>query len=486
MKKISIIAIVILTLAITPLVSAQGPSGNWGSIIACQNLDPVKATEITFTFYAANDGSAVLSYSDTIPASGSKIFDTADPALNVPVDFIGSVVVSSSNPVACSTNTKTMGDGSSENPYRLASSSGLSDTITASSMVAPQVMKDFGGWNSYVVVQNTSNSDATVEISYRERDGSPVAAATETETIAAFSSKVFYQDTNVELPSNFIGSAKVTATNPANALIAVLVNFYNLGDTSGTSQFHSYNGFSTGADKLYVPRVVRQFYGYNGGIAIQNIGTVDTAVTITFNFDGNSYVYHTSTIQANAALPLYVPDLVELDPVASLPISRRFGSAILEVDEPGALIVAIINEDNRGNSNDNDGKPVPIERVGQGSTYSAISAGTESKTLYFQQVMSKVDGVISGGFQISNVTNQAGMCDIIFYGAPEANLIGHPIDANGSLSMYAPDIPNMPDGFNAGVTAICTVNVIGIANAAAEPDSNKVGDSFLQNNALNQ
>ncbi len=486
MKKISIFVIVILTLAIASLASAQGPTGNWISTIVCQNLDSNNIVDLTLTFYSASDGSAVTSHHDSIPAGGSKNYETTDIALNVPADFLGSVVVSSSGPVACSVNTKTTGDGSSENPYRLASSSGQFDTVTAPSMYAPQVMKDFVGWNSYVVVQNTSNNDTTVEVTYRNRAGDPITIANETATIAAYSSKIFYQENNAELPGNFIGSAKVTAINPVDAQIAVVVSFFNLGDTSGSSQFQSYNGFSTGASKLYAPRVVRQFYGYNGGIAIQNIGTIDTAVTITFNFNGNTYVYQTRTIQANAALPLYIPDIAELDPVASFPISRRFGNAIIEADEPGALIVANINEDNRGNPDDNDGNPIPGERIGQGSSYNAIAFGTESKSLFFQQVMSKVDGIFSGGVQISNVTDQAGTCDITFYGAPEANLIAYPIDANSSLSLYAPDIPNMPDGFNAGVTAVCTVDVIGIANVAAAPYTGKVGDSFSQNNGVNQ
>jgi len=461
------------------------PAGNWISTIACQNLDLANAAEITLTFYAASNGSAVSSYDDTIPAGGSKNYVTSDPELNLPTGFLGSAVVSSSHIVACNANTKT-GDGSNKNPYRLSSSSGLSDTITTSKVDAPQVMKTYNGWNSYIVVQNTGNSVAKVKVSYRRQNGNLILAANETVNIAAHSSKVIYQEANVELPDKFIGSAKVTSINPTDARIAVLVNFYNLGDSPGTSQFHSYNGFSAGAKRLYVPRVVRQFYGYNSGMTIQNIGTIDSAVTITFNFDGNTYVYHTETIRAKAATPIYLPNIPELAPVASLAISHRFGSAVLEADEPGALIVAIVNEDNRGNPKDNDGNPVPIERIGQGSSYNAIAAGTESKTLYFQQVMSKVDGNISGGFQISNITNQAGTCDITFYGAPEANISGHAIEAHGSLSMYAPDIPDLPDGFNAGVTATCTVNVIGIANASAEPGSNKVGDSFLQNNAINK
>ena len=486
MKKIYVTIIAVFLLALTTIANAQGPTDKWISIIACQNIDSENAVQLTLTFFSASDGSPVLSHADSIPAGGSKNFDTSDLDLNVPIDFLGSVVASSSGPVACSVQTKSTSDGSSENPYRLSSSSGLSDSVTASIMYAPQVMKEYSGWNSYVVVQNTGISETSVVITYRSRDGNPITTATETASIPAYSSKIFYQNSNTELPSNFIGSAKITATEPSDSLLAVLVSFYNLGETANTSQFHSYNGFSSGSSKLYAPRVVRQFYGYNGGIAIQNVGTVDTAVTITFNFNGKSYIYRTKTIQVNAALPLYVPDLAELDPVSSLPTGRRFGNAILEADAPGALIVANINEDNRGNSDDNDGNPIPSERVGQGSSYNAIAAGTESKTLYFQRVMSKVDGIFSGGFQISNITDHAGTCDIIFYGAPEANLIAFDINANSSLSMYAPDIPNMPDGFNAGVTANCSVDVIGIANVAAAPDTGKVGDSFSQNNGVNR
>ncbi|MEA3349884.1 MAG: hypothetical protein U9Q82_04610, partial [Chloroflexota bacterium] len=175
-----------------------------------------------------------------------------------------------------------------------------------------------------------------------------------------------------------------------------------------------------------------------------------------------------------------------LEPVDSLIVNYRFGNAIVEVDNPEGEIVAIINEDNRGNSADNDDKEIPGERIGQGSTYSAIPAGSESQTLYFPQVPNNVDGVFSGGFYISNVTGSAGVCDIYFYGAEGANLDDVAIGANGSLSYYIPNIPNVPDGFNAGVRANCSVNVIGILNFAAAPGSGKVGDSFTQNNGFNK
>ncbi len=278
----------------------------------------------------------------------------------------------------------------------------------------------------------------------------------------------------------------MAVTSPADGKIAVVVNFYNSGTDSGTAQFHSYNGMSGGATKLYMPRVVRRFYGYNSGITVQNISAVDTTMTVTFNFAGQTFTYQSGVISPNTSLVLYLPDVSVLDPVDELPINQRFGNAIVVADNPAASIVGIVNEDNRGNTADNDGNPIPAERVGQGSTYSAIPAGSESKTLYFPQVMRKVDGFFSGGFYISNVTPNNGICDIWFNNVPAAKLNDVPIGANSSLSYYAPNIPNLPDGFNSSVTVQCTVEVIGIQNFAAEPGSSRLGDSFTQNNAFNR
>ncbi len=473
-------------LASVPGAYAQGPDGDWTSDIACQNLDQSNSAEITISFYVQNSEQVAATYTDTIPAGGSRNYSTRDAALGVPEGFVGSAVVTSSRSVICTVNTQTTGDGTSESPYRIASSSGLIEAEIASTKYAPQVMKEFYGWNSYFAVQNASSSETTITITYKDRAGNDMPAATETATIPGYSTIVFDQTENPEIPANFIGAAKVSVSNPVDAKIALLVNFFNSGTDSSTSQFHGYNGLSSGASKLYVPRVVRRFYGYSSGIAIQNVSDVATTITITFNFAGQSYTYNSDSINPSAALALYIPDLAVLDPVDALPVGQRFGNAIIEVDNPEGRVVAIVNEDNRGNPADNDGNAIPVERVGQGSTYSAIPAGSETRNLYFPQVPNNVDGIFSGGFNISNVTSSPGICDIHFNEAPEAKINDVEIAASGTLSYYAPNIPNLPSGFNSGVRVECTVEVIGILNFAAAPGSNKLGDSFTQNNGFNK
>ncbi len=485
-KVIPLIANLILLFSLTTIINAQGPSGDWTSSISCQNLDTSNAAEITFTFYSDADGSAAASYSDTLSAGGSRNYYTDDALIGVPADFSGSVVVSSLKPVVCTVNTQNTGTGTSENPYRIASSSGLDELEVASAMYAPQLMKDYYEWNSYLSVQNTSNSPVTVQVTYKDKAGEDLPDATETATIASYSNTIFYQSSNPELPSDFIGAAKVTVTEPADAKIAAVVNFFNSGSDSGTSQFHSYNGLNTGATKLLMPRVVRRFYGYNSGITLQNIGEVDTTITITFNFAEESYTYQSDPISPSTALVLYLPNVTEIDAVDSLSVNQRFGNAVAVADNPEAQIVGIINEDNRGNPEDNDGNPIPEERIGQGSTYSAIPAGSETKNVYFPQVMNNVEGVFSGGFYFSNVSNTEGFCEIHFTGVPEAKIDDFTMGANESKSYYAPNIPNLPDGFNSSVRVSCNIEIIGIQNFAAAPDSGKLGDSFTQNNGFNR
>jgi hypothetical protein len=395
MKKlriISLIGILALILALVPSAFAGAPPGNWVSGIACQNLSSSQAS-ITLKFYQEGSGSEAppaLSYNDTIPANGSKNYYTPSTPPGVPSGFLGSVVVSSSQPLACNVNTQTTGAGTSTDPFRMGTSAGFDDSQTAPTMYAPQVMKNLAGtWSSYVAVQNTSTSAASVTVTYKDRFGNDVPAASETQSIKGQSNHVFYQTDNANLVNGFLGAATIKANDGTTGL-AVTVNFYNSGSSSGTSQFQSYNGFSSGSGKLLVPRVVRNYYGYNTGMSIQNIGTSGTKIEITFSFAGNTYTYNSGTISPGAALPLWLPDVGALDPVDSLNVTKRFGNAEIEVTS-GGPIVAIVNEDNRG------GSGVPAERVGQGSTYNAIGDGDQTSSLFFAQVPNKAGGWASGG-----------------------------------------------------------------------------------------
>jgi hypothetical protein len=478
-KNIRLFALCVLALMlVNGSIYAQAPSGPWASGIACVNLDNTNAASILLTFYSQDNSTPVLTYSDTIPAGGSKTYFTPSTPPGVPNNFVGSVVVASSAPISCNVNTQKLSTGTPSDPYRIGTSSGVSTSEAGSKIYAPQVMKNFGGWNSYIAVQNTESVSVTVTIDYKDRYGNPISAS-ESFIIPPQSTHIFYQNANPSLPNNFLGAATISS-NDGTSKLAVVVNFYNSGLDPSTSQLHSYNGFVSGGNRLYVPRFVRKYYGYNSGLSIQNIGNVNTTIRITFTFAGNTYVYTSpAPIAPGAALALYAPNISEINSVDSLPEGQRFGNAIIEVLS-GGPIVAIVNEDNRG------GPGVPAERVGQGATYNAIIDGTQTNTIFFPQIPRNVSGVFSGGFQIANTTGTAATCNITYSGAPLANETNVPLPPNGSIARYAPNVSNLPDGFNGSATVTCSQPIVGISNLAVNPGSGRYGDSFTQSNGLNR
>ncbi len=98
---------------------------------------------------------------------------------------------------------------------------------------------------------------------------------------------------------------------------------------------------------MFVPRFVRNYYGFQGGLTVQNIGGADTSVTITFTFAGNPYVYTSGTIVPGATFALYANDITNWLGWMHYLLASRTGSAIIQA-AVGGSIVAIVNEDNRG------------------------------------------------------------------------------------------------------------------------------------------
>ena len=477
MKQIKLIfsLVVVLSLVLTSFSSAAaaGPAGGWASGIACQNLDTGAAAIVTLTFYR-QDGTSAIVYNANIPAGGSQNWLTTSAVSmpGFPAGFIGSGVISSTTSLACNLNTQSTGTGTKTSPYRMGTASGFSDAQSGPVMYIPQVNKNASGFSSYVAVQNTANAAVNVNVDYYDGNGNAVAAAHETASIPALSSHVFYQADNAGLPVGFNGGAKVTSVDGVTKLAALVASY--AGSTSyTTSQFQSYNGFASGAAGLYLPRLVRKLVGNNSGIAIQNVGTVATSVTIHFNFQGTEYVKTSpAAIQPNASWLLYAPSIPELGPVDALAEGLRQGSAVVNATAAGARIVATVNETNN--------EPTAGNRQGQGSTYNAVLFGQQTTSVFFAQFTKQAaNGIFSSGIQVSNTTGNAGTCFIEYAGQPALNETGVTLPANGSIVRWAltgtvAAMKNMNPGYNAAVKFTCTQPVTGIVNMSAYGD--KWGD----------
>ena len=480
-----IIALLMSTVFVSP-VKAQGPTGDWVSGITCQNLSP-DDSPVTFTFYQNGQNTPSLSYPDTIAGNGTLKYFTANTPVGLPADFFGSAVVSSERQLFCSVNTQSTGTGTTTSPYRIGTSSGLNDQQVGTIMYVPQITKT-ATWNTYMAIQNTTNAAIDVKVQYYYRtSGAEVAAAMQIIPIAANSGVVVYPEQNINLPGTFYGSAKISANNPTTSKIGVIVNFYNVGTDYQTSQLQSYNAFSTGAKTLYAPRIVRRYYGYNSGISVQNVGSVPTTLTLDFTFaNGVPFNYTTPVINPSASYIVYAPSISDLSSVDGFSMTKRYAALKVTANAVGASIVGITNLDNRGDASDNDGAAVPTENIGKGASANMALDGTATTTLFFSQVAKHVSG-FSGGIIISNATSTAGNCNITFAGQPAtADMNDMVLPANGQISLYLPSNPNLVNGFNASVKAVCTQNVFGTYNFSIEPGGGKYGDSYIEANALNQ
>lgn len=465
---------------------AQGPSGTYASGIACTNLSTTEAATILIQFIDADSANVALTYVDPIPVpiGGSRNYFTPVTPPGLAEGFVGSAVVSSNVPLACNVNTQVVsgGVGSAANPARVGTSAGVDGASTNNRLFAPQVLKSFFGYNSYIAVQNAeSNKSINVTVDYTDRFGVAYGAASETVAIPALSTHIFYQASNADLPTGFLGGATIDAGSDK---MAAVVNFYNSGANAQTAHFHSYNAFPAGGAKLFVPRFVRNFYGFNSGMSVQNVGGSSTSVTVTYTFGGSTYIDTSGPIAPGATYAPYAPSIVALNPVDSLGVGARTGSAVIEA-APGGSVVAIINEDNRGTCNSAVCPAIPAYQNGFGSSYNAFLDGEQSPDVFFAQVPRAAGSIFSGGFQIGNTTGSSGTCSIAWSGQGAAAESGVAIAANGSLARFAPGVAGLPDGFNSSVVVSCTVNIVGISNFSSQSVS-YVGDSFVTGNGLNQ
>lgn len=263
--------------------------GTWNSGLQVQNLSTNASAHVSMRFYRAvgtgNPGQLAATYNASDPGGTGSWHLPSNAIPAVPSDFRGSVVIQSDQPLAVNANAEET-TGSPVRKGVVRGSSALSTTLRF-----PQVVKAAWGWNSYVVIQNTTGSSVSATIRYyNTSDGSQVALAAQSQSIPAYSSWIVHQSQNTNLLSGWGGSAVVTSSQPLAGVAGMTEDMSEVAK----SDFTHYSALSSGATTVYVPRLVRNYFGYNSGLAIQSAGTSVTNVTIQFMFAGNTYTHSVS------------------------------------------------------------------------------------------------------------------------------------------------------------------------------------------------
>lgn len=323
MKNIKIFLILVVLFSLLGMPKpAAAQIYTYTSGYQVQNLSTEDAL-ITITYYSqqvgATGGTQVTSADDTLVGLGSRTYFP----IHAPTGFKGSVVISSSTPLASIANLVANGIGN-------ASYVGFSGG--AGTVYIPLLMKANSGITTWYSVQNTSGSDATVNVTYSDGTvGGPVV-------IKPNASVVLNQGTETHTRKVF--AATIVSDQP----VAVVV----VQEGTTVKTILATAGFAAGDTNVYMPLINANNSGYNTGVQLQNIGSLPTDITLTYTpLPGlGTACTETRTVAAgdSATFALF-PFAGAATPDVSTCVKERFvGGAQVTGNTANQPVVAVVNQ----------------------------------------------------------------------------------------------------------------------------------------------
>ena len=163
--------------------------------------------------------------------TGAQVFLNDEP---VPTNYVSATILSVVVPEGMPAGTYSIIVRNPDATISPPLASAYVITNEASVAYVPVVMREVGGSNTGIQVQNVSASTAAVDVFYYDQSGSTRPEWSDTFMIAPGASATFYQGAHGGLPFGFNGSAVVQAT----AEVRVVVNHTNYsGPTASAGSF---------------------------------------------------------------------------------------------------------------------------------------------------------------------------------------------------------------------------------------------------------
>lgn len=352
-----------------------------GSGFQVQNLSESQAASIVITYYNAN-GTTAATQQATIPAGASLTFFNGQGgtvAMAAPAGFRGSVVISSDQPIAAITNLIGASLGES---YGGFSSGGQTVNV-------PLVTRNNFGVSTVLTVQNVGSASTTVTVTYTPGVAG-TAGQTDTATIPAGSAVSFSQADKTGLGDRFVGSASISAATGGS--IVAIVN------QEGNTQLLTYNAFNSGAQSIAVPLLIANNFGALTGLQIQNTGTADASVTVTYSPNSvttagtaasvcGTPTPETVTVTAGSSKTLIQAGGAASEGFNSFFATCRYvGGATITTSTAGASLVAIVNQVSGSSA----------------SSYESFSTAAATSTVKVPLAMANNFGILTG-IQVQNV-----------------------------------------------------------------------------------
>lgn len=500
--QIALTIVALLAMLATATVSAQYTGYSWTTTYQVVNMGTTDAT-VTVDYYDASGNPVSAAQKNfTLGAGKSKVVVqlTDDTALG---NGRFSAVISSNQPVAAVVNQQLVPDGSTSLNSTPPFSSYSGASAGSTTVTLPQLMYNWYGYYTDVIVQNVGTGAASnISIAYTPTTiGGAVAGATgQTDTIASLAQ---YAATTVSQQSasklgaasgtfagRFFGSATITSGQP----IVAIVNQQKVA-TSGTQpagKLMTYNGFSAGSTSASLPQHLRGWYGYYGSLLIANPSTTTAAdVTITYTPDKNfSQMAGVPTVTVNHSVP------------AGQSLNRYDGSTATAAQSD--LLTNGVNQF-IGGVKVTSNIPVVVqenlETAKQAGSYNGVPTSEATTTAVVPLIQADFYGFYTS-LNVQNTTATAGSCTITYYSDDTYSSVKnaskaytHAITANGTFTVYESasqgDVHMDPTTWTSGgqrrflgsATVSCTVPVVAFVNSESNAAS---GDSIYTFNTFNK
>lgn len=440
-----LVGLAVLVALLVPLgaVSAQ----TWASGFQLQNLGSATAG-ITIKFYDSGTGAEVVAaqITDSIPAMQSKTYFAVSNG-GLPASFAGSAVVTSDQDLRAIHNLYASAGGT-----WFASSAGYN--AGASSVNMPLIMRNNSGFNTWFAVQNAGSAPATVTVVFTAGSAGSNYTAPPV-TIQPGASRYFYQATETNLGTTFVGSAVATATGAP--IVATVVQV-------GPNTVLAYDGFVASSTGAIMPLFQANNAGYVSGIQIMNVGSSSTSVTVSYTalpgYGSNNT--ETQTIPAGASrtfgLTLFGSSLF-------------VGSARVTGNSANQPLVAIVNQLNSA--------------AAKATAYSAFRPEDAKQRISLPLIMDRNSGYYTG-FTIMNIGLSSATVTVTYYkqgSSAPARTDTYTIPAGGTQLVINngmfPDVPWVGSAIVQGGSA--SDQLVAVVN---ELSTMGTGDNFMTYNGF--
>jgi hypothetical protein len=284
----------------------------------------------------------------------------------------------------------------------------LTVTVSAEAPVMPgppiSLLASPRQWSSEYWVQNLGTGVAQVSATYYTAS-TGVSAGTESFTIPVGSATRIIPT----LADGFLGSAVLSSDQE----IVAVENHYTVD--AGVHMIGASNGVASGSNSMTLPLITRHNNGFETKIYLQNVGSVQATVYITFTpgLAGNSY-------SMSDTLPPFTMKVYDQEPNTSLG-TKFVGSARVTADQPLASAVDFGNLTGAA-----------FDKL---VTYDGLTGGANSLAL---PLIMKANNNFYTGQQIVNTTGSTASVDITYKAGPlsDSSLIGLTITKHYDILPY--------------------------------------------------